>query len=104
MSRQVYGKYRFADIKEVVNLPEWQALRKSFLGTWKKTPEENVAKLRSFLGGVSEASDRKLHIVHNYLTGSGFRSGNITHPSIMKLRDQVREERKRRRESGERKD
>jgi hypothetical protein len=96
MSRPVHDKFRLGDIKEVVNLPEWQELRKSFIGTWKKTPEENVAKLHSFLGSISETDDRKLRIVHNYLTGSGFRSGNISHPSITKLLNQVREEVKRR--------
>ena len=38
--------WKGVSIKTIVSEPEWQKLRKSFLGTWKKEPEENVKKLR----------------------------------------------------------
>jgi hypothetical protein len=77
------------DIRKVVDLPEWQALRKDLVGTWKKTPEENVRRLREFGGDLSDP--RKVRILINYLTGSGFRIGIISHPEITKYRDEVRE-------------
>ena len=81
---------------DLVNRPDWQELRRSFLGTWKQTPEENVKKLRGWLGDIGSTSDDKLKIVMNYLTGTGFRTGNIKHESIQKLRDDISQERKRR--------
>jgi len=85
-------------IQNVVALDEWQKLRKSFLGTWKESPVENVKKLRKFLGGVKTADDRRLRIVQNYLTGTGFRLKTITHPEITKLRNEVIDEIRRRKE------
>jgi|AntDeeMinimDraft_6_1070357.scaffolds.fasta_scaffold16844_3 hypothetical protein len=78
-----------ADIREVVELEEWQELRESFLGTWKHTPAENVEKLRAFLDGFDDP--RRLRIVHNYLTGTAFRIGMISHPDIDELLEEVRE-------------
>lgn len=83
-------------IKEVVNRRDWQTLRKSFLGTWKTHPIQNTNKLREFLGNMLTAEDDKLRIVHNYLTGSGFRLGIIHHSEIEKLLEEVRMERFRR--------
>lgn len=84
------------DKKELVNLPEWQRLRESLLGTWSKSPEDNVKKLRDFLGDLSTTDERRLRIILNYLTGTGFRLGKISHPSIQKLRTEVSVELKRR--------
>jgi len=75
-------------IQEVVRDPEWQALRESMVGTWKKSPEENVRRLREYLGPWTDPF--RLRRVHNYLTGSGFRIGVISHPSISCLLEEVR--------------
>jgi hypothetical protein len=75
-------------IKEIVDDPEWQALRRSFLGTWKCQPEKNVAALKAYLGDASCAL--RLRRVHNYLTGSGFRLGVISHPAIDQFLNEVR--------------
>jgi hypothetical protein len=83
-------------IKDIVRSPEWQSLRESLVGTWKESPAQNVQRLRKFLGSISDTSDDKLAIIHNYLTGSGFRSGNIQHEEVTKLLNQVRKERERR--------
>jgi hypothetical protein len=83
-------------MKELVNNPEWQAVRKSLLGQWKEKPIWCCSRLRSYLGSVQSASDDKLRIVMNYLTGSGFRSGTIKHPCISTLRAQISAERKKR--------
>lgn len=77
------------DIRKVVALPEWQALRGDLVGTWKKTPEENVKRLRAFGGDLTDP--RKVRILVNYLTGSGFRIGVISHPEITKYLEEVRE-------------
>ena len=79
-------------IQEIVKLPEWQILRASLVGTWKKTPVKNVKRLRKFMGS-KPWEYRKMRIMLNYLTGSAFRIGIIQHNSIQKLLNEVRQER-----------
>lgn len=81
------------DIKEVVNDEAWQAIRKSMLGTWMEHAKENVSRLRKYLGDFSDPL--KVRRVYNYLTGSGFRSGRITHPAITKLVNDIKEHRRK---------
>lgn len=78
------------DIKEIVNDPEWQTIRGAFVGTWKKTPVENIAVLRAYLYGTSPVEYLRWRRVYNYLTGSAFRMGVITHPAITELLTEVR--------------
>jgi hypothetical protein len=77
------------NIKEIVNDPEWQSLRQSFVGTWKIFPERNCKYLKRYLGDFSDPL--KLRRVLNYLTGSGFRSGKIKHPEITELINKIKE-------------
>jgi hypothetical protein len=93
-------KYNGKTMKELVSRSDWQELRKSFIGTWKKTPKENVKKLRIFLGDIESTESEKLLIVFNYLTGSVFRIGIIKHPDIEILKNEIKEEIKKRKESG----
>lgn len=86
----------YETMREVVSLPEWQALRESLVGTWRETPAANVRKLRAFGGDLSDP--RRVRILLNYLTGSGFRIGIIQHPAITKYRDEVRAARRRHKE------
>jgi len=80
-------------IQDLINADkEWQKLRDSLRGTWKEHAEENVRKLRSYLGSVQSASNEKIAIIMNYLTESGFRIGIISHPEITKLRKELSEE------------
>ena len=83
------------NIKDVVNRPDWQEIRAALVGTWKHEPVVSIGKLRVFLGVIQDAEDEKLRIVHNYLTGSGFRIGMISHDEINRLLDEVRKARKR---------
>ena len=76
------------DIKKLVDDPVWQALRKSFLNTWRSQPEKNIKALRDYLGNMEDK--RKLRRVLNYLTGTGFRTKTISHPSINHLLSEVR--------------
>lgn len=79
------------DIRDIVNDPEWQALRGSLVGTWKNTPAENVARLRAYLYATSPVEYLRFRRVYNYLTGSAFRIGVISHPDIDILLAEVRE-------------
>jgi len=76
-------------MKKIVDDKEWQTLRKSFVGTWKEKPVENVKKLRAYLNKDPKDSFRWVR-VFNYLTGSAFRMGVISHPEITKLRTEVK--------------
>jgi len=76
------------DIRDVVKDPEWQALRKRFVGTWKSNADQNVIKLRKYVGDMK--NPMKVRRVLNYLTGSGFRIGIIDAPSITELREEIR--------------
>ena len=71
---------------KLVRSPEWQAVRKSLLGKWKEKPDWCCSQLRKYLGSISSASNDKIRVVMNYLTGTGFRTGKIKHACITKLR------------------
>lgn len=83
-------------MSEIVKDPEWQKVRKSLLGQWSKKPEWCCTQLRKYLGPISKAPDKKLVIVMNYLTGTGFRTGKIKHKCIQDIRTQVSMEIKKR--------
>lgn len=91
-----YSLLNESTISELVKDPEWQKLRSSLVGTWKVKPEENCKLLRNYLGSIQNCKYRKLKIVMNYLTGSGFRMGVIKHPCINQLRSEISTELKRR--------
>ncbi len=76
-------------ISNLVKDPVWQKVRESLLGKWTEEPEKNCKKLREYLGSLSSTKKEKLRIVMNYLTGTGFRTGNIKHPCIQKLRTEI---------------
>jgi len=97
MSKNLYNGKTMQDI---VDNPEWQKLRESFLETWKTNAPQNIQKLRRFLGNTSSTTNEKLLIVYNYLTGSVFRIGVVKHDSIDELKEEVREEIKKRKEAG----
>ncbi len=80
---------RSMDIRRVVDDPTWQTLRASLVGTWKRSPAANVARLREYLAGRWQ-DPFAVRRVLNYLTGSGFRIGIISHPDIGTLLSEVR--------------
>ncbi len=78
-------------IQKIVQREDWQKLRKSLVGTWKKTPYENTLKLRAWLDSPFRGDYYiKVRILLNYLTGSGFRLGIISHPEIDNLLKMLR--------------
>lgn len=83
-------------MKDSVQDREWQQIRQSLLGKWKNDPIGNCKILRNYLGRISECNEKKLRIVMNYLTGSGFRMGKIKHSCIQSLRNDISKELKRR--------
>lgn len=85
-------------VKEIVKDPAWQKVRVSLLGQWSKIPDWACSQLRKYLGSISGTSNEKLRIVMNYLTGTGFRTGKISHPCISKLRNDISEEIKKRKQ------
>jgi hypothetical protein len=86
---------------KLVRSPEWQAVRKSLLGQWMKRPEWCCSQLRKYLGPISSTSKDKIKVVMNYLTGTAFRTGKIKPPCVIKLRQQLSMERKKRVAKGE---
>jgi hypothetical protein len=83
-------------IREIVKNQEWQRVRISLVGQWKKRPDWCCQQLQHFLGSASSANDDKLRILKNYLYSSGFRIGIIKHPCIDHLRSIVLSEMKKR--------
>jgi hypothetical protein len=80
----------------LVRSPQWQEVRKSLLGQWSTRPTWCCAQLRKYLGNIKTTSDDKINVVMNYLTGTGFRTGRISHQCITSLRNDLSEERRRR--------
>jgi hypothetical protein len=66
---------------------EWQDLRKSFLKTWNVTPEQNIRRLRAYLGDFKDVL-RVLRVKY-YLDGDGFKPGIIEHATIDKLKEEL---------------
>ena len=79
---------RGMNIKIVVDDKNWQNLRKTFVGTWKKEPVKNIKELRDYVGDMT--CPYKTRRVLNYLTGTAFRIGKISHLSIDKLLNEIR--------------
>lgn len=76
-------------ISEIVKNKEWQKIRQSLVGKWKKEPTKCCKILEDFLGNPETADIDKLRILKNYLYSSGFRIGIIKNPCIDKLRVKV---------------
>jgi hypothetical protein len=77
-----------ANIKVVVAEKGWQEIRHNFVGTWNKSPAENVKVLEKWLGDGKDPI--RVRQILNYVTSSGFRIGIISHPEIDRIRDKVR--------------
>lgn len=71
-------------IKQVVKNKEWQALRKSMVGTWKHSSNNNLLKLNKYLG--VRPSEDKLRRVHNYLAALR----GVHNSNIVKMRREVK--------------
>ena len=80
------------NIQDIVQIPEWQALRTYFVGKWKSQPEKNLQMLKDFAGDLQKLSNRRLRVVQNYVTGSAFRIGIISSDEISSFVEKVRKE------------
>lgn len=85
-------------VKNIYEDPKWQNLRKSLLGKWKEQPEWCCHKLREYIGNLKTCHINKLRRTLNYLIGTGFRTGKIKHECITKLRKEISDELRRRKE------
>jgi len=83
-------------MSQIVKDEEWQKVRKSLLNKWSTDPSGCCNKIKKYLGSINKTEDKKLVIIMNYLTGSGFRTGKIKHPCISSIRTQVSMEMKKR--------
>lgn len=79
---------RSKDIRIIVAEDKWQNIRHYLVGTWNETPIENVKILEEYLG--DGADPIRVRQLLNYVTGSGFRIGIISHSEISVFRDKVR--------------
>ena len=89
-------------IKDIVDDPNWQKVRESLVGNWTKKPNECCLKLRVYLdkSNLTRTRDERLIILRNYLTGTAFRIGVVSHPCVKKLRLEVSTEIKDRQSKG----
>lgn len=76
-------------MSELVKDPEWQKIRESLLGQWKKRPAWCCKQLENYAQPLKSATNKQLVILMNYLTGTGFRMGKISHPCITDLRKRI---------------
>ena len=76
-------------IRELVKDSSWQKVREGLVGQWSEHPEDCCRKLRQWASSIGSASNEKLRILMNYLTGTGFRTGKISHDCITKLRGEI---------------
>ena len=83
-------------MSQIVKDQEWQKVRESLLNKWSSDPAGCCNKIKKYLGSINKTEDKKLVIIMNYLTGSGFRTGKIKHPCISSIRTQVSMEMKKR--------
>jgi len=76
--RDQWRAVKAENIKIVVADEEWQEIREAFVGTWKKpgVADRNLQTLEEYVRPFS--NPWKVRRVLNYLTGSGFRTGQIT--------------------------
>ena len=83
-------------VSEIVKDPAWQKVRESLLGQWKENSAWCCNQLRSYLGNIDSASNDKIRILMNYLTGTAFRIGKIKPPCVTLLRTKLSMEIKKR--------
>lgn len=79
-----------ANIKKVVDDPEWQGIRKSLIGNWKTNHKKNVTTLRTYFE-KNKKDPVAVRRVINVLTGSVHRVGHTKgQPETDALRKDVR--------------
>ncbi len=81
-------------LSDLVKDPEWIILRKQMLNLWMCKPDWCCLQLRKYLGRTW--SDNRLKIIGSYLSSSGFKTGAINYPCVIKLKAEVFNEIKKR--------
>lgn len=90
--QSVIGQTAYPGVQKYEADPTWLELRSAMIGTWKEKPEDNVLKLRTYLGWhikedspnkVISRKDPKYRRVFGYLSNSAFNPlGPLDHPKI----------------------
>ena len=79
---------------------DWSFLRKKLMNKWICKPDWCCLKLRRYLGRLEYSDLTKLKIVTTYLSSSGFRPGAINYPPVVRLKQEVFNEVKNRKNKG----
>ena len=79
---------------------DWAFLRKKLMNKWICKPDWCCLKLRRYLGNLIYSDLNKLKIVTSYLSSSGFRPGAINYPCVVRLKQEVFNEVKNRKNKG----
>ena len=79
---------------------DWAFLRKKLMNKWICKPDWCCLKLRRYLGKLLYSDLTKLKIVTTYLSSSGFRPGAINYPCVVRLKQEVFNEVKNRKNKG----
>lgn len=88
-------KYNFlceSYISEITKDSEWQSIRSKLVGTWKTNADKNCQILKNYIGDLNTCPNKKLQIVWNYLSSSGFRIGKIGNQCTKILKSKIGEE------------
>ena len=79
---------------------DWSILRKRLMNKWMCKPDWCCLQLRRFMGNMYQSDNTKLKIVSAYLYSSGFRPGAINYPCVVRLKSEVFNEVKKRKNKG----
>ena len=75
-------------MKQIMADSKWQELRKSMVGKWKESPEQNIKKLRDYLGDMADIV--KVYRVYIYLNIIGFKGGKLNSTGLTKLLKEIK--------------
>jgi hypothetical protein len=98
-----YHKPKSSNKRSYTNLSkdtDWIVIRKKMMNKWMCKPDWCCLKIRRFLGSIQYSSIEKLKIVSSYFYMSGFRSGAIDYPCVVRLKQEVFNEIKSRKNKG----
>lgn len=75
--------------QDMTKNPDWQILRKKIMNKWICKPDWCCLKIRRYLGKLEYTDLNKLKIVTGYLSSSGFKPGAINYPCVVRLKQEV---------------
>ncbi|RLD67273.1 MAG: hypothetical protein DRI84_02815 [Bacteroidetes bacterium] len=79
---------------------DWWLIRKSLMNKWICKPDWCCLQIRRYLGRLQYSDKIKIQTVSFYLSLSGFRPGAINYPCVIRLKQDVFNEVKNRKNKG----